>query len=196
MSAEESMYDHWKEAVQKFDYYVVGIVGTGLILLLRDLKIESIGFHSDFIRALGIFALLVSFIAGMLRLEKFHMLMRFEHEKLKRSRYRDAVKAGNSDIVRESTEIEALEKKLDSNHIVLQEALTGLGRTMNRAYSVRNWALLTGLLLLFFGAFAPLPSPSVTQATPPPQLVLPSALPSPIPVSETPTVHAGEPPQE
>ena len=173
------MYDRWNEAVQKFDYYIVGIVGAGLVLLLRDLRVEQIGWTADTLRAGGVFLLLLSFIAGLIRLERFHMLLRFEHERLKIAPYRDAVKGGATNILREATydqmtpeQIKAFETKLDRNHATLQKALAGLSTTMGRAYFLRNWSLLLGLLLLFCAAFAPSqqssPSSPKTPALPPP----------------------------
>jgi hypothetical protein len=188
VSATESAYVRWNEAVQKFDYYLVGIVGAGVVLLLRDLRIEHLGFTSDCVRATGVFCLLLSFIAGLIRLERFHMFLRFEHEKLVRAPYREAIKGGNRNIVRESDlktmspeEVDAFEAQTDANHARLQAGLASTVRLMGRAYSIRNWTLFIGLFLLFAGAFVPaprllpttplpstpLPAPAVTKQTPP-----------------------------
>jgi hypothetical protein len=180
MSAQESMYDRWNEAVQKFDYYMVGIVGAGVILLLRDLKIEHVAFNSDTVRAGGVFFLLASFLAGLFRLEQFHLILRLEHERLKRAPYRDAVKAGNTNIVREETyermtpeEVKEFERSLDKAHSAIQVKLDRVSRGAGTAYALRNWCLVAGLLLLFAGAFIPNSRLPASPATP--SLPLPPA---------------------
>ena len=204
MSTTESAYVRWNEAVQKFDYYLVGIVGAGVVLLLRDLRIEHLGFTSDCVRAIGVFCMLLSFIAGLIRLERFHMFLRFEHEKLVRAPYREAIKSGNRNIARESDmqimspeEVEAFEVQMDANHVRLRAGIASTVRLMGIAYSVRNWTLFIGLLLLFGGAFIPNPSPA--QPAPASLTALPAhavttkALPAK-PVKPTPEHH--QPPSE
>lgn len=162
MNTQESAYARWNEAVQKFDYYVVGIVGAGLVLLLRDFRVEHYGFSQDCFRAGGIFFLLVSFVAGLLRIERFHMFLRFEHARLVRMPYREAVKNGNTNILKEveyqvmtPDEIQLFEKTLDESQMRLGEGIDSAVRQMGVAYSVRSWSLLIGLLLLFAAAFIP-----------------------------------------
>ena len=169
----------WSEAVQKFDYYLVGIIGAGVVLLLRDLRIEHLGFTSDCVRATGVFCLLLSFIAGLIRLERFHMFLRFDHERLARAPYREAIKSGNRNIVRESDmqtmspeEVAAFEAQTDANHVRLKAGMASAVRLMGIAYAVRNSTLFIGLLLLFAGAFIPSPRPA--QPAPAPLTVLPA----------------------
>ena len=179
MSTTESAYVRWNEAVQKFDYYLVGVVGAGVVLLLRDLRIEHLGFTSDCMRAMGVFCLLLSFIAGLIRLERFHIFLRFEHERLARDPYREAIKSGNRNVVRESDsqtmspeEVDTLETKMDMDHARLKAGRANTVQCMRIAYSFRNWALFIGLLLLFAGAFFPSPRPAQPLLAPVPLSVL------------------------
>jgi hypothetical protein len=185
MSDYESSYARWNDAVQKFDYYVVGVIGAGLVVLLRDLKIDRFEWSSNTVKAAGVGFLLVSFLAGLVRLERQHMLLRFENEKIKLSGYRERLKTGTTNVIKESSyqkmtaaEIDALASQVDANFSAVQEALRRTGNRMALAYSVRNWTLLVGLIVLFSAVFVdPIaqskkkpnqaPEPTATAVTPP-----------------------------
>ena len=160
MSTYEKTYDQWNDAVHKFDYYIVGIIGAGLVVLIRDLKIERLDFNSDMVRATGVFFLMISFITGLARLERQHMRLRFENEKIKISGYRERLKSNPTEVIRESNyermtteEVEKLSARVDANFAIIQESLKRTGRMMAATYSIRNWCLLAGLVLLFLSVF-------------------------------------------
>ena len=155
MSAYETSYDRWNDAIQAFDYYVVGVLGGGIIFLIKDLKIEHVGLNSDTITAFGVFILIVACISGLSRLEQQHMRLRFENEKIKITDYRNRIKDNPAEIFREShqkltpEEVKEWANKLDSDFILVRKALKNSGDKAARLYSIRNWSLISGLIILF-----------------------------------------------
>src|SRR5579883_2283499 len=130
MADYEKSYERWNDAIQKFDYYVVGVVGAGLVILIRDLEIERIDWNSSTVKAVGVLLLLISFLAGLYRLERQHMLLRLENEKIRTFGYRDRLKTGQKTVIKEfdyktmsPEEVEALETRIDERYAIIGKQL-------------------------------------------------------------------------
>lgn len=160
MSDYEKTYNRWIESTQKFDYYIVGVIGATLIILIRDLEIQEFGWNSEVMRAIGVFLLLVSFISGILRLERFHMLLRFEKEKIVLIEKRNRFSGGDISVLNEidlsplsSDEIQTLKERTEKDFIIIQKELRKAGGILNVSYNIRNLFFLLGLIVFFCAAF-------------------------------------------
>jgi len=162
MDEYENTFQRWHDSLQKFDYYVVGIVGAGLIVLIRDLKIATLGLNSPTVEGVAIVFLFFSFWAGLRRLEKAHMVRRFENELVRNSSYRNAIKTGGPETAfikdstfkrRTSEESAKLEANLDRRHTSINAKIERTIEKMAWYYSLRDGMLIAGLILLLISRF-------------------------------------------
>ncbi len=73
-------YEHYREALQKFDYFVTGLIGALCAYIGQTIHPQKIGFTANTLELLAFLILILSFFLCFKRIEKTIMVFNFGHK--------------------------------------------------------------------------------------------------------------------
>lgn len=160
MTTERSdkVYENWRQAAERFDYFVLGVTGALCAYLAQSYKPAKLGYNPGSLELLALMVLVFAAVAGFRRVEQTIVLSRLNHIFLRRNEERGVLtarSAAGQPIVNESTgeivaphqipaRIDALSKDLPA----MQSKIDQVANSAHRWYGVRNWLILAGFALL------------------------------------------------
>ena len=158
MTTERSdkLYEASMGAQQKFDYFVLGIVGALCAFVGESFKPTPLGLNPSTLEFLSLLMLVSSAVAGFLRIQGTNQLMRMNSHYLRMQEEKGAMTSVlGSPIINRGTgeifsadQVAAKVSALEEVVPTAREALDKVGRATLRTYNARNWLLLFGFLLL------------------------------------------------
>jgi len=155
--SREKLFLHWSNSIQKFDYYITGVIGASVIYLIKDHHSTRLGVNPSTIELGAIVALIVALFAGITRIERIVTILRVTHDLIPKEELLKKLRSRSpgEQILSETTLSPLTEEELASKGTqlsgVVQRAREGreaIRRASGIYYSVRNVALGVGLLLL------------------------------------------------
>ena len=161
MTTERSdkVFDNWRQATEKFDYFVLGVTGALCAYISQAYKPTKLGFNPDTLELLALILLVCSAIVGFRRIERSIEVTLLNHRLLRANEERGVLvsKAQSGPLVNESTG-DILSPQMVQQHI--QEISAAMPKLRNqvdlasaaasRAYHTRNWLILVGFGVLMF----------------------------------------------
>lgn len=154
----DTVYGYWREASEKFDYFVTGLALALVGYLGADMNSVRIGVTPEGMQAIAAVLLLLSAGAGLKRLEVSVAIYKIMHMRLYSEESAGAIgaaAAGGGTLYNASTgayvspEHAAYQYHYHRAGVqVTKEQLDGLVASATRWYSVRNGFLMAGLVVL------------------------------------------------
>lgn len=75
-------FDNWKTSQEKFDYFILGVIGALCAYLSQNIELAPLGYNSSTMELLALMTIFLSGIAGFLRLEEAIELHALNHHQL------------------------------------------------------------------------------------------------------------------
>ena len=75
-------YDAWKNSQEKFDYFILGVIGALCAYLSQSIDIGPLGVNSSTLQLVALLTILLAGVAGFLRLESAVELFGLSHHRL------------------------------------------------------------------------------------------------------------------
>ena len=160
MSTERSdhLYDSWRTSAEKFDYFVLGILGALCAYIANNFEPTVIGFNPKTVELIALVAFLTSAILGFRRIEASVLLTSLNHRYLRANEHsgllaqqlasgRPFLNSATGEVYSPQnarTEIAAIEGALPA----LNEQMRITGDRAEFSYAWRNRLVLLGFLLL------------------------------------------------
>jgi hypothetical protein len=156
--SDSKIFESWREASQKFDYFVAGLIGALVAFIGQSFKPVQIGINPGTLELFSLLILVMSFLASFKRIESNTECLRlaFELNRLedqvvgllttKESRtiaYSTQTGQPMTDVERE-TKIESLQ----TQYKVKNQSLNNSSNWAHRYYHWRNYLLIFGFVLL------------------------------------------------
>ena len=155
--SHEKLFLHWSDSVQKFDYYLTGLLGASVVYLIKEYQPTIVGLNISTVELLAIICLIISLFAGITRIERNVTILRITHDLLPRETFLKTLRmrSPGQEILSEESlevlspeEIHAMEIEISETVKIAKEARDKLSRGSEILYSVRNVTLATGIILL------------------------------------------------
>lgn len=154
----DKLFEAARDAQQKFDYFVLGIVGALCAFIGQSFKPGELGVNPSTLEFASLLMLVGSAVAGFLRVEGTNQLMRMNAQYLRMQEEKGMMTPTLGSPVRNSATGEIyLAQEIASKLGALEEVIPTvraemdkIGRATLRSYKTRNWLLLSGFLLLLF----------------------------------------------
>jgi len=152
------IFDSWREASQKFDYFVTGLIGALVAFIGQSFNPVPVGLNPGTLELVALLILIVSFWAGFKRIESNteNLRLTFERNRLEDQLIdlRTVTESGNvaygmhtgqplSDIERDK-----LIDSMQTQYNTKDQYLKAFSDRAHRFYHWRNYLLILGLLLL------------------------------------------------
>jgi hypothetical protein len=152
------IFDSWREASQKFDYFVTGLIGALVAFIGQSFKPVPVGVNPGTLELASLLLLVISFWAGFKRIERNteNLRLTFERNRLEDQliEMRTAKESGNiaigmqtgkplSDAERDKL-IESIQGQYNAKH----QLLIDFSNSAYRFYHWRNYLLIFGFVLL------------------------------------------------
>jgi len=160
----DTAYNYWREASEKFDYYVTGLTGALAAFVGQALHPVPVGLNASTLELAALASLVVSIIVGFKRIETNVHLLSIQSRQtylqevagssMVASQQKAAINASTGDIytpqqlVQRAVESKAGAAALDTKFAKLQ-------RVALRYYNWRNVTLLVGFALLVAARILP-----------------------------------------
>ncbi|WP_372014323.1 hypothetical protein [Pseudoxanthomonas sp. 10H] len=160
MSIERSdrLYDTWRTSAEKFDYFVLGILGALCAYIANGFEAEVIGANPKTLELVALAALFGSALCGFFRVESTILLTRLNHKYLRANEQRglltQQISSGSTflnsatgqiySLQHAQAEIAAIEQALPS----INKQMESAGRRAEATYASRNRLVVLGFLLL------------------------------------------------
>lgn len=158
------VYGYWREAAEKFDYFVVGLTGALVAYLGQNLKPVRIGVNPESFELLALACLLLSVVIGFKRLETNIVLFKALHMRLYAEESRGSVtEVGlkGMGINRSTGDVYTQRQLLEMATMhegranALRQMLDDLIAESGQYYKWRNRLLLNGFVILVFARLLP-----------------------------------------
>jgi hypothetical protein len=161
MTTERSdkVFDSWRQAAEKFDYFILGVTGALCAYISQVYKPARLGLNPDTLELLALILLVCSAIVGFRRIERSIEVTLLNHRLLRTNEERGALvsKAQSGPLVNESTG-DILSPQMVQQHIQeISAAIPNLriqaeraSTAASRAYHLRNWLILIGFGALMY----------------------------------------------
>ena len=162
------VYKNLKAAQEKFDYFVLGMTAALFAYLGENYAPEQLGLSQNTVELISLLLLLISLVAGFKRL-KFDLALQqgnfYELDLDERRNVMNQALSVSGSVLNLNTgdavnkeAVAARAKQIQERLPSLLKATEKYARKGSMAYSVRNWSLLSGFVLLavskFLGAYA------------------------------------------
>ena len=150
-------YENWNRAQEKFDYFILGVIGALCAYLTQNMTPTALGLNPSTTELLAIVFLMLSAIAGFLRLETGINIFSINHQQLSLSEKKGSLTSsfdGNSLINKETGQVltpQQIDNEVKLTNIaipVLNDKIERLNKKAVVLYNLRNYLLLFGFLLL------------------------------------------------
>ena len=149
----DKVYENWRQAVEKFDYFILGVTGALCAYISQVYKPSQIDLNPGTLELLALLLLVASAVTGFRRIESTIQVTLLNHRYLRAQEERGVLvsKANGGRLLNTSTG-ESLSPEMVAQQIQLAtESITALriqlesaGNAAKSSYSTRNG-------LLFFG---------------------------------------------
>jgi len=145
-----------REAQQKFDYFMLGVIGAVCAYIGQNFTAVRIGLNSGTVELVALLLLVLSATFGFLRIQATTKLMRVNSLHLRMQEDRGALMAHKgSPVINKATgeiyDAETIGAKIEVITEFLptsEKSMKRLGKRASNYYSARNWLLLVGFLTL------------------------------------------------
>lgn len=159
MSTERSdkVYETWRQAVEKFDYFILGVTGALCAYISQVYKPSQIGLNPGTLELLALLLLVASAVAGFRRVESTIQVTSLNHRYLRAQEERGVLisRANGGHLINESTgdilspEVVAHQVQLATEAIpALRTQLESARNAAESSYSTRNGLLFVGFSAL------------------------------------------------
>ncbi|HEV7893349.1 MAG TPA: hypothetical protein VGP08_22220 [Pyrinomonadaceae bacterium] len=160
----DKVYDYWREASEKFDYFITGVTGALTAYIGQNIQPHKIGLHPESIGVLALIMLITSMIAGFKRIETNVSIFRIMQRRLYSEEARGSLLSASQGkpLINEATGqvLSPSQVLAQAQHHELQAEtarsnLDALTAKSGRYYKWRNWLLILGFVLLIVARIAP-----------------------------------------
>lgn len=151
----DSVFEYYRSASEKFDYFIVGLTGTLCAYISQTFSVKPISVSPQSLELLSLIMLVLSVVAGFKRIEKSLIATRYNAHTLRIQEQKGQLilKRNGGHLVNSATG-EMLDPIAVNMKIqVLSEVLPEFEESMNRSaewagrwYHIRNGLLLIGFL--------------------------------------------------
>lgn len=153
----------WKEAQQKYDYFVVGLTTTLFAFLGSKYQPEPIGFSQNTFELASLFFLCISILVGVFKLESDISLLSTNLRKIEAREHLDVINkiinapgpVIDGDTRKEISKTDALGKQEMLAEYISKsgKGLTIIGKRSELMFRARNVSLIIGFVLLITSKF-------------------------------------------
>jgi len=150
-------FDNWKTSQEKFDYFILGVIGALCAYLSQNIALQPLGVNSSTLELLALLVVLLSGIFGFLRIEYSVEAHGINHQQLHLSQKKGQLVTNYSGGLMVNThtgealtpkdarvEIRAIEQALP----VIETQIIRLQSKTGTYYKLRNYCLLIGFLMI------------------------------------------------
>jgi hypothetical protein len=165
----DSVFEYYRAASEKFDYFVVGVTGALCAYISQTFAVKPISVSPQTLELTALLVLVLSVIAGFKRIELSLVAARYNAHTLRVQEQKGnlvsnfqgghLVNSATGEMMSAST----VQMKIQVLSEVLPEFEEGMNKSAEAAgrwYHVRNWLLLCGFLMLVsarvWSAYVPL----------------------------------------
>lgn len=155
----DKVFDNWRQATEKFDYFVVGVTGALCAYVSQTYKPAKLAVNPATLELCALVLLVLSVVAGFRRIERTIQVTLLNHRYLRASEEKGAltVKSSSGALVNESTG-EIIPPHQVSENIAflsrmapeIRDRIEKAGASAHRWYKTRNWLLFLGFSALVF----------------------------------------------
>ncbi len=159
----DSLYHKWRESTEKFDYFMLGVLGALCAYLAQSYKPSQVGFNPGTLELLALLTLVLGAVTGFRRIEATNLVTRLSHQSLYANESRGAmvsvIQNGpgvNTQTGQSYTPESALQEteRLSQQLRVLTQQLELVKAQALRRYHLRNSLALIGFLMLLAAKLA------------------------------------------
>lgn len=155
MTTERSdkVFENWRQAVEKFDYFMLGVTGALCAYISQVYKPAKFGLNPASLELLALVLLVGSAVAGFRRIERTIQVTSLNHRLLRANEERGILvsKASGGSLINESTG-DILSPQMVAQHIdAVTQSIPNLKLQLelarsaaDRSYSARNVLLFIG----------------------------------------------------
>jgi hypothetical protein len=152
----DKVYENWRQATEKFDYFVLGLTGALCAYISQQYEPSKIGLNPGTLELTALLIFVFAAIVGFKRIEKTMALSRLNHRCLRAKEERGSLMAaGPGTLMNEATgdvfsqdKVQELIQEKSIQIPILNQQIEKVGDAAWRAYHLRNWAILIGFLVL------------------------------------------------
>jgi len=152
------IFDSWREASQKFDYFVTGLIGALVAFIGQSFSPVPVGINPGTLELASLLILVISFWAGFKRIERNteNLRLTFERNRLEDQliELRTAKETGNVAFGMQTgqplsaVERDKLLESMQGQYNAKHQLLIAFSNSAYRFYHGRNYLLIVGFLLL------------------------------------------------
>jgi disulfide bond formation protein DsbB len=161
MTTERSdkVYENWRQAAERFDYFVLGVTGALCAYLSQSYKPVKLGCNPSSLELVTLLLFVLAAIAGFRRIEQVIYANLLNHILLWRNEQRGdlVTKAVGEPLVNKASgeilaphHIAARVAELSKDMPALQANIEKVGRSSQSWYKLRNWLILLGFVVLVY----------------------------------------------
>lgn len=149
-------YDAWRDEAQRFDYFILGLIGALAAYVAQNLKPQRLGWSPFTLELVGLFLLVAAAFFGFRRIEHNVALLRQTHARLEWEdnlasiveNYRGNAVRTNLGEVLSPDDIERRAQDLRASITKIGKLQEATATASGKNYQRRNWCLLAGFLIL------------------------------------------------
>lgn len=163
----DSLYGKWRESTEKFDYFVLGVLGALCAYISQTYKAERIGINPGTLELLALIVLVLGAVLGFRRIEAINQVTLINHKILhsyeRRGVLVSVIQKGAATNMQtgETYTPEYAKREIKKLNQLLMQLNSQIEPVKNRAqqnYKWRNALILIGFLMLLaakvFSAYA------------------------------------------
>lgn len=150
-------FEHYREASQRFDYFITGLSGALCAYIAQTFQPEKIAVSPKTLELIALLLLIGSVIAGFKRIEAIIQTHKLNHQKLDLTEKTGAILTNfngqpmvnilSGDVL-QPDQAETTVLLLKSQIPIIENSLDKWVGLSGTAYSIRNWMLILGFLSL------------------------------------------------
>ena len=163
----DGLYESWRLSTEKFDYFILGVLGALCAYISQTYSPEKIGVNPGTIELLAFLILILSVIFGFRRIEHINQSLSLNHQLLhsyeKRGNLSEVIEKGTG-VNRETGEIYTTEYAMKKS-VALTNKIKTIDPLLKKSqikaknyYNLRNYSMFLGFILLIlaklFSAYA------------------------------------------
>lgn len=153
----DKVFETWRQAVEKFDYFILGVTGALCAYISQVYKPAKLGVNPASLELLALTLLVAAAVAGFRRVESTIQVTSLNHHYLRANEERGVLisKSNGGPLINESTG-DILSPDMAARHVetmtqsirLLHQQLEKARSAAERSYNVRNMLLIVGFSTL------------------------------------------------
>ncbi len=153
----DGLYESWRSSTEKFDYFVLGVLGALCAYISQNYRPERIGINPGTLELIALLVLVLGVFFGFRRVEATNQSLHINHNLLhsyeRRGNLSEVLEKGMG-INRETGEIytpEFAKSEISTLNVKIQKIepmLKGSQSKAKRYYKLRNHSMFIGFILL------------------------------------------------